>query len=847
MPQIPSALSENYTGPSEPSVIAGPEVLHTTDAPEAAQVSLYDHSNNHVIQVAHDDLPAYLQSNQYSLSKGSTLNFIPPGGESAVEIDGNEAHTAIKAGYTLETLADQHARRTQAQYGGIENLPEAFGMGAARGATFGASDVAANLSGGAERQAGIQEANPVASTLGELTGIIAPAVLTGGVWDVVGAPLAGVSIAGRATERFLAKQAMKAGLSNVVAKSVIEKIGPAAIGSIVEGTFFGTGQLVSESALGKADFNAENLVTYGGMGALLGGALGAAGKTALELVPVAGEVLKPLARYAEEFTNRDKAALEVTGYTPARAAKMKANNPEMAGKLADFLQHDVKIAAADSAADLELKVAALKKEAGAEVGTTIKEADVALANAPELEIKSKDVFQDLATKLEERFMGGKGPKSPEMRESLEQVEKYYEKIIKAADDSGNVTLEQLHKFRKAADDLAFTESGMGVTTLKGRMAKFARREYNDILKSKIAEIGEKLNMPELAGRFSEANRKYSYSSEILPNIMRKAAKSETINPLYAAILGGMAATGVPGSIGAVAGLAGSSFIKSDLQKNLLVLGKIEKAKQYSTQMMKKVVESFKAAQPMIRRAEVAVLPPLIESSISRDYSQGSGGKKARTMQEAYTNTVSNIQTYQQAPAKFLENTNRQTASMFKAAPETSSQVDALTHRGMDYIASKMPKQAINPSFMDAYRPPRLPSNQELSKFNRVLQAVEKPASVLEGIARGTATREEVDALKAVYPATYENMRDMFITAMPKMSKTMSYQKKIQLGMLLDVPTDRSLQTKNILGLQEMFGEPPATEGVMQPTQTMAGAKNLDKADRMETGTQKVAADGAGQA
>lgn len=112
---------------------------------------------------------------EYLIDPAGQLGTVP---KSAVQ-------NALKQGYTPAspqqindaTLAKLHHEK----YGGLGGELKAAATGAARGLTFGLSDVAlTGLGVEGETLRGLKEENPIASGAGELAGIAAPALLSGG-------------------------------------------------------------------------------------------------------------------------------------------------------------------------------------------------------------------------------------------------------------------------------------------------------------------------------------------------------------------------------------------------------------------------------------------------------------------------------------------------------------------------------------------------------------------------------------------------------------------------------------------------------------------------------------------
>jgi hypothetical protein len=162
-------------------------------------------------------------------------------------------------------------------------------------------------------------------------------------------------------------------------------------------------------------------------------------------------------------------------------------------------------------------------------------------------------------------------------------------------------------------------------------------------------------------------------------------------------------------------------------------------------------------------------------------------------------------------------------------------------RGVQFLDSKLPRP---PKAVAIFEREYRPSSLEMAKFKRYVQVVEKPMTVLKELAAGTLTREHVEALRTVYPAIYRQMQQQ-VLANVESAQDMSYAKKLQLGTLLNIPADSSLEPDNFLQLQSTIsqGQQPAVQGgqeVAQGVQPRAkGLDQLDMSGRAETGVQSV--------
>lgn len=195
-------------------------------------------------------------------------------------------------------------------------------------ATFGLSDQGISALGPEYQEAlrERRERNEGEATLGEITGIAGPLLFSGGTSLLgrgiakAGLGLKGAAKVGKGVENLTTKGLNKLFVTKgkeTFAKDVLKKGIAKGSGSAVEGTFFGVGELIEENALGRADLNAENLMAYGGQGALWGGLIGgglgssmtALGKSAEMVIPkikgnkVTGFVVKKIKDFKSDMFN----------------------------------------------------------------------------------------------------------------------------------------------------------------------------------------------------------------------------------------------------------------------------------------------------------------------------------------------------------------------------------------------------------------------------------------------------------------------------------------------------------------------------------------------------------------
>lgn len=172
----------------------------------------------------------------------------------------------VQAGYRPASAEEQaqsaQASANEERFGGLTGVGLATAAGAARGLTAGLSDYALQGFGvEPETLQGLKEAQPAASTIGEL-----------------GSALATLPKAGAQAGIGAAAKGLAPGLFGAAGRAVESKLGGKLLGKVAggmaEGALWGAGNVVSESALGDPNLTAESALHEIGLSAAFGGGLG---------------------------------------------------------------------------------------------------------------------------------------------------------------------------------------------------------------------------------------------------------------------------------------------------------------------------------------------------------------------------------------------------------------------------------------------------------------------------------------------------------------------------------------------------------------------------------------------
>lgn len=135
------------------------------------------------------------------------------------------------------------------------------------------------------------------------------------------------------------------------------------------------------------------------------------------------------------------------------------------------------------------------------------------------------------------------------------------------------------------------------------------------------------------------------------------------------------------------------------------------------------------------------------------------------------------------------------------------QASATMFRGIGFLQSKMPQPIGGSAFSGVFSKPRY-SQVDQVKFNKYWRAVHDPTTVVDDFAKGRATREGVEVLKAVYPRMYTQIRESIIDGFSKQKTKPAYSKVVHASLLLDEPLDDSLTPQGIAFLQGAYTPQP---------------------------------------
>jgi len=184
----------------------------------------------------------------------------------------------------------------------------------------------------------------------------------------------------------------------------------------------------------------------------------------------------------------------------------------------------------------------------------------------------------------------------------------------------------------------------------------------------------------------------------------------------------------------------------------------------------------------------------------------------------------------QAPAVRAK-LEQETAWLGETAPVARQAAISTALRQLDYLSRNMPPglAAATP-----FAPRLPPSRQQMQAWLARVRAVENPTSILDDLAEGKLTPEAIDAVREVYPETFADMQAKVVdklSALESSGKRPSYAQRIQLGLLLGIPTDPLMAPETLRAIQGQYQATPGAERAGMATPQPQKAPNFAAAFR----------------
>jgi len=153
---------------------------------------------------------------------------------------------------------------------------------------------------------------------------------------------------------------------------------------------------------------------------------------------------------------------------------------------------------------------------------------------------------------------------------------------------------------------------------------------------------------------------------------------------------------------------------------------------------------------------------------------------------------------------------REMYALAEAAPGIAGAAAEKVGVAAAFLASKLPPESPDPLTGE----PSYIDEATRAQFDRYHEAVTDPVATLNRLEDGTFSDEHAEALRVVWPALYDDVRDKVLVGMQEAAdqgKRIPYQRRVSLGVLLDLPTDATLTPEFGAAVAMVHGQASAAE------------------------------------
>lgn len=390
------------------------------------------------------------------------------------------------------------------------------------------------------------------------------------------------------------------------------------------------------------------------------------------------------------------------------------------------------------------------------------------------------------------------------KEAMEALGKKFKDLTGEA-----ISPENIDAFKELAD--AFSPKAAKkldrLKEIQTTMAGFANDKPMDALVKIYRATGKDISELEPYARF--------YQNWDKLEALQKASSGDKLGLPTRGLLG----YGVGGPIGAGLALAGEAA--SNPLRVVQYLGQINNAAEKGRAALSKAfgrVSKSLTDPKMVSRATVGAI-------------KAEPMERKRQAYDRVTKKLAELSS-PEAMARAIEEVSGNAESMpqFKMAMALRLQTAA------SYLQEAMPEDPLAGAQL-TIRSPWKPSDLDVAAFNRKYNAVMNPLSVVDKVADGTATLDEVQALAAVHPDIYSGLQNAIMSGIMENGDKIPYSRRVLLGNLFNIPADYSLTPEFIAQMQQPYqlqdqGGRPSAQG---PT----GNLEISPFDTVQTETSRI--------
>ena len=682
-----------------------------------------------------------------------------------------------------------------------------------------------------------EEAHPYASLGGEVAG------------NIAGAGVGGLGAAGRAVGGLAARGAGALGAGAGVAR-----LAGGVSSGVLEGGAFGA-DAASEAAWVKdAPLTSQQSLAAIGLGALFGGGISVGGAALSKLPAVArllrsGEGVEGAAAADEALGGRaviaaeekaapaaidrvpegwmekgrawvndmgDEAAVDAIsrGNKPALKRLGGGEAPSIAKKQeTGALLHEMGILA-PGRGEAEMWQLAEQKAAenGRRMGKVLETVDHEAGYVTDSKVVQR--IEDIAGKIESESTSQWGPEGEKLGQFIrDRTEK-----LRELDANGILKHSDLHNYRMYLDDLAKWDSNTSQKTAA------AAREMRQVVSDEIREALDRAS-PDLRAEWDQANARFGAArwaeNTLGERVSVRSGANRMLSPSdYGTALATAVGAGNP-LVGLAAGL-GNKLLRERGYSTFAAVAKkiageavdVSAAPAVATQTARKlsalVAHSTEQVESGIGNFLGGTRGGAMESRATSPLVARMRSSNANDARAAYAEHVQEVQKVATSPEIAADRMASITGSTIPLyAPGLHAEMVATASRGAQYLASVAPAPAQDPNTITPQVKTAPPvSTADARTYAERVEGVENPLSLLKDMNSLKGVRaEKVEAVKAVHPQLFEQMRQSLFTHLAERATPVPKRMRTTLEITFDAggTIDPSLSPQN-LGVMKLASD-----------------------------------------
>ena len=729
------------------------------------------------------------------IAPDGTPGYVPKAGVRDIVDAGGRVLDASEAKKTQEHID------LEEKYSGLDSTAGALAAGAARGATLGGSDVALSRFGGEgmrRRLLDYQDVKPGASILGEVAGIAVPA-LFGDEAGVANLP----GLVGKLGAR------AEAGVAGGLGGGMLARGAGMAARGAGEGAIYAAGKAAGDAALHNEELTTEKALAAVGHGAMFGAGanvlLGGAGAGLSRLLShesgEAGAIASRVEGGAQRESTglgdmlqeqRDRHVFKALGGTKGDVMAAERNVAGGYRKVADDVFNVVEAKGgrmvAQSKRSINEIVSAERQESGERIGSMFKKLDAAGDQAPDIHTFLTEARSELVAPHQTTLPDGRVVARPAQAEAVHEVEKFL-KQVEDAYSHKPPTFAQWH------EDRMFLDKQINFAKVNQTPAETALTKLRGIMEEHLDTSAEAA-AKNMGGSFSDAyqaEKSLYQSMRIAQALSDRGVAGQVNNNSFGlgAMFGGAAGLATGGPLGGIAmGLAGKlvkdrgDMMAADLlHRAANIAGVARLAARTDATMSSGIASLLGSKAPVAATAASTIRIPAAPMGVAL----------SGNLRGDYKKVTAEVVKAASNPVQTTDRVAKALGPEATKSPKIAAAMTQIMLGDITYLHAQMP-----PPRLDAFSlQPHLQkdsraSESEMSKWMQQAEVLANPTMVLDEAKKGTLSRVHVEALKERRPEMYQAIRTEVLEQVTTTTKEIPYATRIQLGILLDIPTDRTL-------------------------------------------------------